>query len=108
MNKMIRKLKSKSGDTLIESLAAFTIVCIAMVMLANVIVSSATSMKKTKEANEKYQQISMEYWSGAGAKSSRSTVLDFNSFSINVNIDSITIEDETFYEIHKGNEYEKG
>lgn len=100
----MKRIRNNKGETLIESLIAFTIICVCIVLLANVIASSGMSLKKTRDVNESYRQLSNSYWSGNGSRNRVDTTLDFNVFEIGVSIDEIVVEDGsnsiTYYEFH--------
>ncbi len=99
----MKRLKNKKGDTLLETLIAFTIICITIILLANTLASSGMAVKRTKDANESVQSLSEQYWTGQGIQSSSNTTLDFKEFRLNIQFNEVTVEDKqnsnTYYEI---------
>lgn len=73
---MIRKLKSKKGETLAESLMAVLIIAISSAGLAGMIMGSAKINLETKEADSKiYKAISYMEGHTASASEGKGTVM---------------------------------
>lgn len=73
MKTMLRKLKSKSGESLIESLAAILIFTMASIVMYSMVTTSADLNRITKEMDETNQQHMIavekgleEYKNGSG------------------------------------------
>lgn len=54
MNKVIKRLRSKSGETLVESLAAILIFTFASIIMLSMVSSAANINAAAKEADEEY------------------------------------------------------
>lgn len=60
MKKMLKKLRAKAGETLIETLAAILIFTLSSIMLLSMI-SSASKLNETAKAADERNQTQMEY-----------------------------------------------
>ena len=60
-----KKLNSRKGTTLAETLAAFIIIVLAVTMLCNVIIQSVSITRTGEQIKEQNQALVMHYWEGA-------------------------------------------
>ena len=69
MKKVIKKLRSKSGETLIESIAAILIFTLASILFFSMVNAAANINITTKEADRAYytQQVLAEAGTGAAS-----------------------------------------
>ena len=56
MNKFVKRLRSKAGESLIESMAAILIFTLASIMMYTMITAANDINKRVKDAEEKYSQ----------------------------------------------------
>lgn len=82
------KLKSKGGDTIVETLCAFLIVILALTMLAQVIVKTCSIVKNTDEIRKNDEEILNNFWLGSSTTIKHEQVLDFEGFKISLSFDS--------------------
>ena len=67
MKKVLKKLRSKSGETLVESIAAILIFTLASILFFSMVNASANINTETKKADREYyaQQVTAEAGTGA-------------------------------------------
>lgn len=58
------KVKSQKGETLVEALSAFLIICLMITMLAEVVTVSANTTKKDRAYKASREQLIEQYWKG--------------------------------------------
>lgn len=70
MKNMIRKLKSKAGESLVESLAAILIFTMASIIMYSMVMAAGDINTKAKEADEINQQQMLVAEKGEGTSTS--------------------------------------
>ena len=90
MNKIIKRLKSNAGETLVESMAAILIFTFASIIMLSMVSSAADINTAAKKADEEYfsQMVVVELAQGGSSGSVRFTVTtsDGSSSSGSVNV----------------------
>lgn len=67
------KVKSQKGETLVEALSAFLIICLMITMLAEVVTVSANTTKKDRAYKASQEQLIEQYWKGNSTSTSKTT-----------------------------------
>lgn len=102
-NRLKSILKNNSGVTLVETLMAFLIVCIAIAMLSSCIILAVSTISKGREATEITQDTIKKFWTSSEPDEQKEIEFGFydnkgNKGKFTVNVNRYDINDISVYE----------
>ncbi|GEM_PF-4260690 len=110
IKKLIKKLKSKAGESLIESMAAILVFTLASIALLSMLSSSADINRASKVADEQFQSQMLVAEEASGTGESGKVTFKLNTGTVGsgkvIADDNVTIygsdEDDALYSYFRG------
>lgn len=86
MNQILNKLRSRAGESLIESLAAILIFTMASIGMFSMVTAAANINQTAKEADRVHQEQMLIAEQGEGASADGTVTMTLNSGSDTINV----------------------
>lgn len=91
---MIRKLRQKKGETLIETLVAMLVIVLSVALLCTCVMSAANINKQTREADEEFREELLAAENRTGTSQTKQVQITSTSGNLGVKLVEVTVYGE--------------